>query len=83
MERNHTIMQFFEWHVPADGEHWKRLKELAPQLKEQGIDSVWIPRLQKVFHQRIMATAFTTYMILASLIKRNRSYKVWNQARAA
>ncbi|MCM2978229.1 alpha-amylase [Priestia aryabhattai] len=47
MERNHTIMQFFEWHVPADGEHWKRLKELAPQLKEQGIDSVWIPPVTK------------------------------------
>ncbi|RFU67329.1 alpha-amylase [Peribacillus saganii] len=47
MERNHTMMQFFEWHVDADGGHWNRLKELAPELKRQGIDSVWIPPVTK------------------------------------
>ncbi|WP_018663422.1 alpha-amylase [Heyndrickxia acidiproducens] len=47
MERNHTIMQFFEWHTPADGNHWKRLKELAPQLKANGLDSVWLPPVTK------------------------------------
>ncbi len=24
MNRNVTMMQFFEWHVEADGSHWKR-----------------------------------------------------------
>ncbi|PLS18463.1 alpha-amylase [Bacillus sp. M6-12] len=47
MERNHTMMQFFEWHVEADGAHWNRLKELASELKRQGIDSVWIPPVTK------------------------------------
>ncbi|GGG17006.1 alpha-amylase [Paenibacillus abyssi] len=47
MKRNHTMMQFFEWHVAADGSHWNRLKELAPRLKERGIDSVWIPPVTK------------------------------------
>ncbi|MFP4977726.1 alpha-amylase [Paenibacillus sp. CN-4] len=47
MKRNHTMMQFFEWHVPADGQHWKRLAEMAPMLKEIGIDSVWIPPVTK------------------------------------
>ncbi|MFD1416371.1 alpha-amylase [Oceanobacillus jeddahense] len=47
MERNHTIIQFFEWHVEADGLHWDRLKELAPELKRKGIDSVWIPPVTK------------------------------------
>jgi alpha-amylase len=47
MERNHTIMQFFEWHVAADGSHWNRLKELAPELKQHGIDAVWIPPVTK------------------------------------
>ncbi|QKS72910.1 alpha-amylase [Paenalkalicoccus suaedae] len=41
--RNHTMMQFFEWHLANDGDHWKRLKELAPELREVGIDAVWIP----------------------------------------
>ncbi|WP_053363273.1 alpha-amylase [Bacillus sp. FJAT-27251] len=47
MERNHTIMQFFEWHLEADGNHWKRLKEKAPELIEKGISSVWIPPVTK------------------------------------
>lgn len=47
MQRNHTIMQFFEWHVKADGSHWKRLKDAAPQLKQVGINSVWIPPVTK------------------------------------
>lgn len=47
MERNNTIMQFFEWHLKPDGSHWKHLKELAPELKERGITSVWIPPVTK------------------------------------
>ncbi|PGY12567.1 alpha-amylase [Bacillus sp. AFS031507] len=47
MERNHTMMQFFEWNVEPDGSHWNRLKELAPELKRKGIDSVWIPPVTK------------------------------------
>ncbi|WP_068776636.1 alpha-amylase [Paenibacillus sp. FJAT-26967] len=47
MKRNHTMMQFFEWHVEADGSHWNRLKEMAPELKRLKIDSVWIPPVTK------------------------------------
>lgn len=47
MERNHTMLQFFEWHVAADGDHWKRLKDAAPELKASGIDAVWIPPVTK------------------------------------
>lgn len=47
MERNHTIMQFFEWHIPADGTLWNQLKEAAPALKEAGIDAVWLPPATK------------------------------------
>ncbi|WP_223067327.1 alpha-amylase [Paenibacillus caui] len=47
MKRNHTIMQFFEWHLEPDGTHWNRLAELAPGLKEAGIDAVWIPPATK------------------------------------
>lgn len=43
MPCNHTIMQFFEWHIKPDGTHWKRLADLAPELKKANIDSVWIP----------------------------------------
>ncbi|MGI1805218.1 alpha-amylase [Exiguobacterium sp. TDN 0502] len=47
MERNHTMMQFFEWHVENDGKHWQRLKERAPELRAAGITSVWIPPASK------------------------------------
>ena len=47
MQRNHTIMQFFEWHVAADGSHWNRLKNAAPELSKAGIDAVWIPPVTK------------------------------------
>ncbi|MDO7906348.1 alpha-amylase [Paenibacillus sp. JX-17] len=47
MKPNHTMMQFFEWHVEADGKHWQRLVEAAPLLKNKGIDSVWIPPVTK------------------------------------
>ncbi|RHW38083.1 alpha-amylase [Neobacillus notoginsengisoli] len=47
MKENLTMMQFFEWHLPADGNHWERLREMAPELKEIGIDSVWVPPVTK------------------------------------
>lgn len=47
MKRNHTMMQFFEWHVAADGQHWKGLAEMAPELKAGFIDSVWVPPVTK------------------------------------
>ncbi|MFT8323043.1 MAG: alpha-amylase [Bacillus sp. (in: firmicutes)] len=45
--KNKTMMQYFEWHLPADGNHWRNLKENAGKLKEAGIDSVWIPPVTK------------------------------------
>lgn len=47
MSRNVTMMQFFEWHVEADGSHWKRLQETAKDLKKAGIGTVWIPPVTK------------------------------------
>ena len=36
-------MQFFEWHCPDDGSHWKRLKQEAKHLSDKGVTAVWIP----------------------------------------
>lgn len=36
-------MQGFEWHVPADQRHWKRLRKAIPDLKDIGVDNIWIP----------------------------------------
>lgn len=38
-----TMMQYFEWYLPSDGEHWRRLKEEISQLQKLGITKVWMP----------------------------------------
>jgi hypothetical protein len=40
---NATMFQGFEWYVPADHRHWKRLQRILPQLRGIGIDKMWIP----------------------------------------
>jgi len=59
MQRNHTMMQFFEWHVASDGSHWNLLKKLAPELKKRGIDSLWIPPVTK--GQSVNDTGYGVY----------------------
>ena len=40
---NQTLMQYFEWYLPADGNHWSRLAEDAQHLADLGIRKVWMP----------------------------------------
>ncbi|KAJ5762089.1 uncharacterized protein N7511_005471 [Penicillium nucicola] len=40
---NKLIMQTFEWHVPADRQHWRRLANALPGYQAIGIDQLWIP----------------------------------------
>lgn len=40
---NACLLQGFEWNVPADQKHWKRLTAILPALKEIGISAVWLP----------------------------------------
>ena len=40
-------MQMFEWYVPDDHKHWKRVQDQLPQLKAYGIDNLWIPPAAK------------------------------------
>lgn len=40
---NATMLQAFEWNVPADGKHWQRLKKAIPAWEKMGITNVWIP----------------------------------------
>ncbi len=49
MFKNGVMMQYFEWHLEDDGNHWKRLKDDAKHLSEIGVTSVWIPPCFKGF----------------------------------
>lgn len=48
---NIALIQFFEWYIDNDGEHWNRLKAEAAHLAELGIASVWIPPSCKASEQ--------------------------------
>lgn len=44
---NSTIIQFFEWNIPNDGNHWNRLKQSIQELKKLGVNIIWIPPCMK------------------------------------
>ena len=44
---NRTILQGFEWYLPADGKHWRRLTELAEEIHSKGINGIWLPPAYK------------------------------------
>ena len=50
--RNGTMMQYFEWNLPNDGNFWKQLKDDAKHLHEIGITAVWIPPAYKADEQQ-------------------------------
>jgi alpha-amylase len=37
------MLQAFEWYIPADRRHWRRLRSALPSLKSIGVDNIWIP----------------------------------------
>ncbi len=41
--KNEVILQGFEWDLPADSQHWNRLKEMSSELKDYGFTAVWLP----------------------------------------
>ncbi|MTH54758.1 alpha-amylase [Bacillus mangrovi] len=44
---NGTMMQYFEWYLPNDGQHWNKMKNDAAYLSGSGITAVWIPPAYK------------------------------------
>lgn len=44
---NGTIIQFFEWYLPADAKHWQRVADEAQSLADAGITTVWLPPAYK------------------------------------
>lgn len=41
--QNTTLLQGYEWNVPSDRKHYKRLAAELPKLKAIGIDNIWLP----------------------------------------
>ncbi|TDZ37053.1 Glucan 1,4-alpha-maltohexaosidase [Colletotrichum spinosum] len=41
--QNPVQLQAFEWNLPADHAHWKRLRRALPALRAVGVSSLWLP----------------------------------------
>jgi alpha-amylase len=46
-EFNGTMMQWFYWYDKADGHHWQRLAQAAPELAKAGFTGLWLPPATK------------------------------------
>ena len=44
---NKTMMQYFEWYLPENTLHWKRVEKQAKELKEAGVNMLWLPPAYK------------------------------------
>jgi alpha-amylase len=42
-----TMVQYFHWYIPPDGNLWKQIKSDAQHLKNLGFTSVWFPPAYK------------------------------------
>ena len=50
--QNQTLMQYFEWYLPHDGQHWTRLADDAEHLANLGISHVWMPPAFKATNEK-------------------------------
>lgn len=44
---NEILLQGFEWYLPNDHLHWRRLSAMTKDLKRIGIDKIWLPPAYK------------------------------------
>lgn len=42
-----TMLQAFEWYLPADGKQWDRISRFMPELSACGITHIWLPPAYK------------------------------------
>jgi alpha-amylase len=38
-----TMIQYFHWYIPNDGNLWKQIKDDAQRLKDLGFSTIWFP----------------------------------------
>ena len=44
---NGTMMQYFEWYLPNDGNHWNKVADNADDLAAAGFTALWLPPAYK------------------------------------
>ena len=73
---NQTAMQYFEWYLPSDGQHWNNLAEDAQHLADLGISHVWMPPVLKLPTKMTLVTESMTSLTLENSTKRNCPHQI-------
>ena len=68
-----TMIQYFHWYLPDDGNLWKQIKEDASNLKDLGFSTIWFPPAFKgASRDTAWGMMFMICMILENLIRRDQ-----------
>lgn len=67
--QNQTMLQGFEWYVPANNKHWTRLEAAVPMLAKLGVTTLWIPPACKSFGPESVGTSPPPNLNLLSLLQ--------------
>ena len=60
MEQQETLLQYFEWYLPAGGGHWRQTAADAAHLAALGFTGVWLPPAYKG-HQGLADVGYGVY----------------------
>ena len=58
--KNGTMLQYFHWYIPADGNLWKEAGGNADNFKRLGINAVWLPPAYKAVNGGL-SSGYDTY----------------------
>lgn len=67
---NGTMMQYYEWFLPNDGQLWNKLAADAEHLQEMGITAVWLPPMYKGLTRIVMVMTSMTFGIWVNFTKK-------------
>ena len=45
--KQNTMLQNFEWYLPADGQFWNQCAAQAQELSDLGFTQIWLPPAYK------------------------------------
>ena len=80
---NQTAMQYFEWYLPSDGQHWNNLAEDAQHLADLWHQPMfWMPpAFQKLLTKMMLVTESMTSLTLGNSTKKEPYAPIWSQGR--
>lgn len=67
---NEVMYQSFEWYLEDDGKFFSKLKDEIKDLKNSGIDAIWLPPVLKLHPLMMLVMGFMIFTTSENLTKR-------------